>query len=87
MVSKSILALAAAAAILPASVALTTPVQAQGRYVQSYTERGDYAYSPYRSRTQYDEQGVPGRSAGVGVGSEACSDPAYQMDPRCYSNR
>lgn len=87
MLSKPILALAAAAAFLPATAAFVAPAQAQSRggYAETYVDRNGNEYGQYRRGSAY--QGGPGRSSGVGVGSDACSDPAYRQDPRCYSNR
>lgn len=87
MLSKTILAVAAAAAFLPATLTVVAPAQAQSRsgYTETYVDRNGNEYGQYRRGSSY--QRGPGVSTGVGVGSDACSDPAYSMDPRCYSNR
>jgi hypothetical protein len=86
MMSKTILALAAAAAFLPATAAMVAPAHAQQRgYVETYVDRDRSEYGQYRRGSSY--QRGPGTSSGVGVGSDACSDPSYRQDPRCYSNR
>jgi hypothetical protein len=87
MFSRHIFALMAATSFVPATLALTSPAQAQQRgYYTSYFDRGGYEYGQYRRGTNWNQPnyGGTGRSSGVATGSEACNDPAYKMDPRCY---
>jgi len=91
MTPRHVLAAMAALTFIPATVALAAPAQAQrrGYYADTYVVRDGYAGRHHRSGATYRRHyyGGPGRSSGVGVGSEACDDPSYRMDPRCYTNR
>ncbi|MDB5597535.1 MAG: hypothetical protein JWM36_4496 [Hyphomicrobiales bacterium] len=91
MTSRHILVAMAALTCLPATVALTGPAQAQrgGYDSDTYVDRDGYAYrqDPRGATYRRNFHGGAGRSSGVGVGSDACDDPSYRMDPRCYTNR
>jgi hypothetical protein len=91
MTSRHVLAATAVLAFIPTTVAFTAPAQAQrgGYYSDPYSARYGYVYRQDRRGASYRHNfyGGPGRSSGVGVGSEACDDPSYRMDPRCYTNR
>jgi hypothetical protein len=91
MTPRHVVAAMAALTFIPATIALSAPAQAQrgGYYWDAYMARDGYVYRHDRRGATYRRHfyGGPGRSSGVGVGSEACDDPFYRMDPRCYSNR